>query len=281
MFHIQNDLTLFTFDSDNDHDGLLMTMSTRAGGTSRGRFRSLNLSFRVEDDVEAVLANRKTLCQALSIPLDSMVLGQQVHGTHVALVSEDDRGRGATSWADALPDTDAMIAGDPDLALMVLAADCAPVFLYDPVHRAIGIAHGSWRGTLGGIIGKTVAGMEAAFQCRPEDLQAGIGPSIGPCCYEVGEDVLAALRTSCPESWQACIKHQASGAIHFNLWETIRRQLLGTGLDPRHIQVAGICTACHTELFFSHRKERGKTGRNAAIIALKGNAGETFAAQLH
>ena len=274
MFLNKNSLTLFTFNASNSHDGLLMAMSTRKGGASQDAFSTLNLSFRVDDDPGAVQANRKNLCEALSVPLESIVLGQQVHGTHVALVTKKDRGKGATSWGDALPDTDAMVSNDPDLALMVLAADCAPVFLHDPVKQAIGIAHGSWRGTLGGIIGKTVARMETAFQCRPEDLRAGIGPSIGPCCYEVGEDLLATLRHSCPEFWRECIEEQASGVIHFNLWETIRRQLLGAGLKPGHVEVAGICTACHTEIFFSHRRERGRTGRNGAIIALRHNEGK-------
>ena len=243
-------------------------MSTRTGGVSTDEYHSLNLGFHVDDCHHSVLNNRQLFCQALSLPLESIVTGQQVHGKEVAVIDGSHRGSGAESWTEGIPNTDAMITDSPEVALMVLVADCAAVFLYDPVKEGIGIAHGSWRGTVRQVVPKTVKKMLDAFGSKPEDIQAGISPSIGPCCYRVEEDVLSALRELYPSQWERYIAHQTDGSIHFNLWETLRGQLIETGIQEKKTEVAGICTACHTDLFYSHRREKGRTGRNGAVISL-------------
>lgn len=269
MFQKKGDLKLFSFDSFGGPPDPIQAMSTRIGGVSVGVYRSLNLGFHVDDETEAVLINRQRFCQALSIPLRSIVTGQQVHGTEVAVVKGSDRGKGARSWEEGILQTDALVTETPDVALMVLVADCAAVLLYDPVKRAVGIAHGSWRGTVGGIGVRTVQKMVDEFGCRPEEIQAGISPSIGPCCYQVGEEVISALKGSFPDQWERYIVPKSRGSVHFDLWEALRGQLIETGMREEKIETAGICTACHTDLFYSHRGENGRTGRNGVVIVLQ------------
>ena len=273
MFQQRGDLTFFSFDSFRDPNMPVQAMSIRRGGVSGGVYWSLNLGLHVEDDKSAVLTNRERFCQALSIPLESLVIGQQVHGTGVAVVRGGHRGKGARRWEEGLPQTDAMVTDSPDVALMILVADCAAVILYDPARKAVGIAHGSWRGTAGRIGLKAVLRMVDAFGCRPEDIQAAISPSIGPCCYEVGGDVLQALRKSFPSTWEDYITSHRSGAVHFDLWEALRAQLMEAGLREEKVEIAHICTACNTDLFYSHRREHGRTGRSGVIIALQRGAG--------
>ena len=268
MFQKKGDLTLFSFDSLSHYGCLIQAVSTRVGGVSEGIFHSLNLGFHVDDRYDAVLTNRQRFCRSLSLPIESIVAGQQVHGTEVVVVDGSHRGKGAQSWADTIPKTDAMVTNSPDIALMVLVADCAAILLYDPEKEAIGIAHGSWRGAIGGIVSHTVQKMIDSFGCQPEDIQVGISPSIGPCCYKVGEDVLSALRTSFPDQWGQFIVHQTDGSVHLNLWELLRQQLVESSIPKKKVETTGICTACNMNLFYSHRGEMGKTGRNGALISL-------------
>lgn len=269
MFHKKSNLELFTFHSFRQNSGPVQAMSTRAGGTSKGVYRSLNLGFHVGDNETTVLANRQQFCQALSLPLESLVVGQQVHGTDVAVVTRHDRGRGAKNQKDGIPHTDALVTNHHDVALMILVADCAAVLFHDPVNRAIGIAHGSWRGTVGGIGVKTVRTMVQTFGTHPQNLRAAISPSIGPCCYEVGDDVLSAFQPASPDAWEHFVVRQDNGSLHLNLWEAIRRQLMESGIPEDRIEIAAYCTACRTDLFYSHRREEGQTGRNGIVITLQ------------
>jgi YfiH family protein len=150
---------------------------------------------------------------------------------------------------------------------MLRFADCTPVWLYDPVQRAIGLAHAGWRGTVVGAARATVAAMQSAYGCRPADLLAGIGPAIGPCCYEVGEDVAQAIDGAFSEAAGRLLSPQTNGKWHLDLWAANRHTLMQAGVQQ--IEVAGICTACHTDEWFSHRAERGRTGRIGALIGLK------------
>ena len=269
MFQQRGNVRLFLFDSFDPSGNLLHAMSTRTGGVSEGAYHSLNLGFHVGDESDAVLLNRQRFCQALSLPLECVVTGKQVHGAKVTAVTVQDRGQGARRWEQGLPQTDAIVTNNYDVGLMVLVADCAAVLLYDPDKEAIGIAHGSWRGTIGGIVRRTVLKMTAEFECKPGDIRAGIGPSLGPCCYQVGEEVISALKDAFPDTWERYLIPKEKNTPHFNLWEALRGQLIETGIREEKIEIAGICTACRTDLFYSHRRETGKTGRNGAVIALR------------
>ena len=257
-------ITYLQFEGLAEIPGLVCAVSTRHGGVSQGPWRSLNLSFRVGDDPQAVLRNRQLLCKALGISLESLTLGQQVHGTGVAIVQDSERGRGAISWESALPATDGLITNKVGPLLTVLVADCAPVVFYDPVHQVVGLAHLGWRGAIGGIAEKMVGLMSRAFGTNPADLVTSIGPCIGPCCYEVGEAVLGPLRQSSPY-WGEFVIPRGSSA-HFDLLGFIARQLLDAGVPPMQIERAELCTTCHTSLLYSHRAEGGHTGRFATVI---------------
>jgi YfiH family protein len=163
--------------------------------------------------------------------------------------------------------TDALITDVPGVPLMLRFADCVPIWFYDPVRRAIGLAHAGWRGTVAGVGRATVAEMGKAFGSRPEDVIACIGPSVGPCCYEVGKDVAYAVGEAFPGVEGQLLSPRANGSWHLDLWAANRHQLAACGVV--YIEVAGICTACHTDEWFSHRAEQGRTGRIGALIGLR------------
>jgi YfiH family protein len=165
-----------------------------------------------------------------------------------------------------LPETDALITSSRGVTLMLRFADCVPVLLYDPVRRVAGLAHAGWRGTVSGIARKTVQRMVSHYGCRPEDVLAGVGPSIGPCCYEVGEDVAEAVRDSMPES-DDLLNARSQDRWHLDLWRANVRQLAESGVLD--IEIAGTCTACRTDEWYSHRAEHGRTGRWGALLGLR------------
>ena len=151
---------------------------------------------------------------------------------------------------------------------MVLAADCVPVLMYDPRVRVIAAVHAGWRGTVGRITAKTVERMREEFGCEPRDVIVGIGPSIGPCCFEVGEEVVEAAREGLGDLTGLIEPGKQAGKYLLNLWEANRRQLRQVGVEDIRIEVAGICTVCHHDRFFSYRGDRGNTGRFGAGIML-------------
>jgi len=248
-------------------NGVIHACSTRHGGVSAGPYASLNLGLHVGDSVEAVVENRRRVCEALGARLDSLVAGAQVLGNAVAWVTEADRGRGARDQASALPDTDALVTDSPGVVLAAFSADCALIALVDPRRRAIGLAHASRRGTLGHVAARTVRAMERLFGCHPPDLLAAIGPSIGPCCYEVGPEVREEACRAHPEADR--FFSQSGGKLHFDLWAANVAQLAEAGLAAERIELTGICTRCHSDEFFSYRAAGGATGRFAVLLGLR------------
>lgn len=275
------DLIYYRFTSLATCDDLVHAVSTRLGGVSTGHLATLNLSYSVGDDPMAVVENRQRLAAALGLALDDWVAASQVHGSRVALVGAAERGRGAYQQASALPETDALITAQPGLLLSLRLADCVPILLFDPAHHAVGLAHAGWRGTVAHVAAATVQAMTAAFGSRADDLWAGIGPAIGPCCYAIGGDVAGQVQAALPWATEVLDERPGGspryitdsamyrGSLYLDLWEANRRALLAAGLRPKHIEVAALCSACHTEEFYSHRAERGRTGRFGAVIGLK------------
>lgn len=220
---------------------------------------------------DVALANRERLAARLGISLDRMVGCQQMHGTKVAVVGPQDAGRGMRVERPSIGGADAMITDTPDLYLLALAADCPPVFFYDPVHRAVGLAHSGWKGTVGRISGKVVEVMSRQFGSHPADIVAAIGPGIGPCCYKVGPSVVQAAEESFPRAWtqRPQLLEVYEGAMYFNLWEAIRRTLVEAGVPLKNIAIEGICTMHHTSIFYSHRGEAGQCGLFGAVLGLR------------
>lgn len=255
-------INVWQVDSWTDLD-VLHGFSDRVGGVSKGPYSSLNVGLHVGDEPADVIENRRRLCRALGIELETLVVGEQVHGVEVSVVTADEKGRGALTLTDVVPGVDALVCDTPGVALFAMYADCVPVFLYDPRRRAVGLAHAGWKGTAAGIARRTVETMTDAFGCRPSDILAAVGPSIGPCCYEV-----------CPEVAER-FEGEDPGLVRGNgqrrridLWAANEKQLTEAGIAAGNIATARLCTRCLGETFFSHRGENGRTGRMAAVIGL-------------
>lgn len=242
-------------------------LSSRLGGISASPYDTLNLGLHTGDQAEQVTANRRLFCQAVGVDPLKVVTAEQVHGEHIHCATLQDAGRGAKVYEQSLPATDALITNVPGLPLMLCFADCVPVLIADPVHQAIGISHAGWKGTVAKIAQKTVLAMESHFNTRPADCVIGIAPSIGPCCYQIGEDVIRQVKQQFSD-WSQLLT--PSGECYsFNLWEANRIQLREIGVSDENIIISNICTSCNADLFYSYRVGHGRTGRIGAVIALQ------------
>jgi purine-nucleoside/S-methyl-5'-thioadenosine phosphorylase / adenosine deaminase len=227
-----------------------------------------NVGYSPPRDQEDAWAMRQVWCEAIVVAPERLVTLGQVHGAEVLRVSAHDAGIGARPGSGRLGLADALITDEPGVGLMTLHADCLPILLVDPERPAIAAIHAGWRGTVADVAGATVQAMGAAFGTDPTALLAFVGPGIGGCCYEVGEEVANA--------W--CGRHDgASNALSpdrdrwsFDLRTANLEQLRWAGLDPARIDVSTICTRCAGERWFSHRGQGPLTGRFGAIIALEG-----------
>lgn len=236
---------------------MLHAFTTRGGGVSAPPFDTLNLGRGAGDDAAAVRENRARALAALGRDISDQIEASQVHGREVAVVTAAQRGR-------KIQGADGLTSCDPAAVLAMHSADCVPVLVADPVKRAVAAVHTGWRGTAAGATAAAIREMGEAFGSRPADLLAAIGPAIGPCCYEVGGEVVEALA---PWPWHGAVLRPASkGRWFLDLWEANRRQIEAAGVPPGAIAAAGLCTSCHPALFFSHRRF-GRTGRMAAFIA--------------
>jgi hypothetical protein len=250
-------LTFYRFSSLED-SRIKHAVFTRLGGVSEEPYSSLNLSLSVPDRREEVMENRRRFYAAMDVDPEQAVRAAQVHGARVAVVRAADRDVQQTG-------TDGLITDEPGLALVMAFADCVPVMLYDPVRRAVGIVHAGWRGTVAGVCQAAVRQMTAALGCCPTDIRAAIGPSIGPCCYQVGPDLVEAVTEAFGRS-DGLFVGASGGGLHFDQWMAVELALRQAGL--RQIEQSGICTACRVDEFFSHRAEGGRTGRFGALIVL-------------
>jgi len=258
---------VWRFASLDGLDGVVHGVSTRRGGVSGGPFASLNVGLHVGDAAESVVENRRRVCAAVGVEVDSLVACNQVLGNAVAWVTASDRGRGARDRASALEATDALITDSAGVTLVAFSADCPLVALVEPQRRAIGIAHASRKGTLGLVAARTVRAMERLLGCEAGEMVAGIAPSIGPCCYEVGDEVVHEAHAALPDAER--FVHRGGGRPHLDLWAANVAQLVEAGLSPERIEVAGLCTRCHADEFFSYRAAKGPTGRFALLLGLR------------
>ncbi len=242
--------------------------TTRLGGVSKGEFESLNLSFSRGDDEAAVKENFCRVAKAMGTTTDRFVFTDQVHGTVVGHVTEEDAGKGLTRERD-YAEVDALITDTPGLVLSAFFADCVPLFFVDPVHKAIGLAHAGWKGTLGKIGIAVVQEMEETFHTDPEDLYVGIGPSICQNCYEVGADVADLFKMGFARDERAILRKKGNGKYQLDLWYANEILLTDAGVPFNQISVAAMCTSCHNKLLFSHRATGGRRGNLGAFMMIK------------
>lgn len=240
----------------------------RHGGVSSGAYATLNLGYATADEEGRVAANRDIVRDAMDIDPEQLMVAWLTHGTEVAVFRQDNPAgwpdrheavRPASARTVRAFRADAAISDVPGLRFLLTFADCVPLLFVDPVREVCGAAHAGWRGTAAGMASVVVSALRREFGSRPEDIHAAIGPSIGPCCYEVGEDVPASFH-----------RHGLAPVMQgkrLDLWESTVRQLDRAGVKT--IEVAGLCTRCNTDRFFSHRGEGGVTGRFALVAGLK------------
>lgn len=243
--------------------GVQAVFPTREGGLSAGPYASLNLGLAVGDDAGVVLANRRRLAVAAGLELERWVVPAQVHGTRLLEVGEADAGRGAGDLATTVADTDALVTTAPRVGLVVSHADCVPVVIAAAGEEGVVLAtaHAGWRGMLDGIVEQAAA----ALARRGRLLGAVVGPSIGPCCFTVDEE----LR----RRFDARFPGVATGGGTVDLWECAVRQLQAAGTPGAQITLTRLCTSCDRR-FYSHRRDAGRSGRHLSVAWLEaGNAG--------
>lgn len=233
---------------------------TRLGGVSASPWKSLNVGGTNGDERSHVIENRRRMFAAFGRPVETLFDVWQVHGTNVVAADKP------RPLDEIHQQADIILTDHPEITLFMRFGDCVPVFLFDPKHHAVGLAHAGWQGTVQKVVAVAVQAMHDRYGSHAADMVAGIGPSVGPHHYPVGENVINAVKKSFGADAQALLPGY-NEHIHFDLWEANRLTLEKAGV--KQVQVAGICTVCHVEDWFSHRGEQGKTGRFGALLALK------------
>lgn len=245
-------LDIFQFEMFRNQPGLQHGIFGRSGGVSPAPFDSLNVGAGVGDAPENVRRNLALACDSLGVHHSDLVSVRQIHSNVVRHVTAIDRGR-------RVGELDGMFTDEQDVPLILRFADCVPLLAYDATRGVLGVAHAGWRGTVSKIGVRLVEAMKEHLGCRPADLAVGIGPSIGPCCYEVGADVVDATQSAFGQMSDRLLIPSDNGGMHLDLWKANRLQLEMAGVE--RIETAGICTACHKDRFFSYRGDHGLTGR--------------------
>lgn len=255
-----------------EHDGLryyrfdifsnavTQAVFTRRGGVSPAPWHSLNLGGSVGDDPAHVAANRIRVFQAMGCEPESIHDVWLVHGTDIVYADAPRPLDEPSAKADII------FTDNPGVSLFMRFGDCVPILFHDPKKKVIGIAHAGWMGTLRGVVGAAVDGMRSRYGSDSKDIVAGIGPSIGVDHYEVGAEILAQFREKFNSHGDAMFEFR-EGRIYLDLWKSNSMQLQQAGVEQ--IQVSEVCTACHLDDWFSHRAEKGKTGRFGALMALQ------------
>lgn len=243
--------------------GVVQGFTTRRGGSSKPPYDTLNLGSHVGDIPAFVQDNRQRLWADLGLAEHQVALAEQTHGSTVALVTE-----GSTV---PIPGTDALITNTRDVLLMMLYADCVPIYLVDPNARAVGLAHSGWRGTAANIAARTMAAMTEQFGSQPNACLAAVGPCIGGDSYEVGRDVAGVFRNMPDLRGGVAVspKSEISGTYTLNLRQVVFSQLLGAGLRADAIAVSAEDTFQNKRDFFSYRREGAQTGRMAAFLGIR------------
>ena len=248
---------------------IVQAFSTRLGGVSQGIYSSMNLSFTRGDDDAAVHENYRRFAAAVGFEAEDIVTSDQTHTANVRVITEEDRGNGITKPRQ-YTDVDGMITNVPGLVLATFYADCVLLYFVDPVHRAIGLSHSGWRGTVAKIGAVTVERMREEYGSDPGDIYSAIGPSICQDCYEVSEDVIQEFRTAFGrKDWDVLFYRKENGKYQLNLWEANRIIMQEAGIREEHISMPGICTCCNPEFLFSHRASHGKRGNLGAFLGIR------------
>ncbi|WP_042223845.1 peptidoglycan editing factor PgeF [Oceanobacillus manasiensis] len=241
---------------------LTVGFSTSVGGFSKPPYQSLNMGLHVQDDQYNVIKNREQLAELLSFPLSNWVGGEQIHGTNIKIVTNDDKGSGATSHTTSLPNIDGIITTEKGILCSAFFADCVPLFFLDPKQQLLGVAHAGWKGTVHGIAEQMINRFRS-LGSTASDILVTIGPCISKTHYEVDEQVITHIAE---EFHSNSVTAQQNGRYNLDLKQLNKDILLQSGVLRNNIGVSNYCTFEDRELFFSHRRDNGKTGRMLGFI---------------
>ncbi len=237
--------------------------STRLGGVSKGHCGTMNISMTRGDEPEAIEENRRRIAAAIGVDPSDFTYTHQTHTTNVAVVEEKDRG-------GKFLDTDGMVTNVPGICLVTFYADCVPLFFVDPEHRAIGLSHSGWRGTVGRMGKVTLELMKERYGTDPAQVYAAVGPSICQDCYEVSEDVIGRIKETFDEAlWQELFYEKENGKYQLDLWKANKTVMTEAGVREERIAVTNVCTHCNPEILFSHRSAGTARGNLSAFLALR------------
>ncbi len=243
-------------------------ITTRMRGYSQKPYDTLNIGLHVGDKSDDVIKNRGLVCQALGYSIDSMVAMQQSHSANTKTVDSRYKGRGAREWEDGIENTDGIITSLQDIILSGMAADCSLNLFYDPVERVLAVCHSGWRGIVSGVLRNTISEMVKTFACKRENVHVGIGPTICDKCYEVGDDLVAAMEDSFPHCIDTILSKTREGSRSIDIVKALHMQLCDEGIKPGHIELSNICNACKIDEFYSYRNENSITGRFGLFAVL-------------
>ena len=271
MLEEKQGVSFVTFTIFKSVQAVTAAVSTRCGGQSTGTFASLNMSFASGEPADTIRANRRVYLQALHIDPATIVCCNQVHGVHVEAVGRDACGCGALTRDTAISACDGLITNQSNVPLTMNFADCTPLLFVDPVHHAVAVSHGGWRGTAGNIGNITLQKMKEDYGTQPSDVLAAIGPAIGGCCFEVGSEVIEQFRSlfTAQDMRELSRYISETGKYYFDLPKANEKLLLQAGILPNHLENAHLCTYCRDDLFYSYRKaskQKRQTGRHMAVI---------------
>ena len=252
---VQGRLSVFKFESFKKYKNIVHFITTKEGWVNGNKPRFTG-------DSEDIYAGfRHELAVSCEAEESSFVFPRQTHSDRIAVVNSE-------NFANTIDDTDALITSEKGLFICVQTADCVPVLLFDPVKKVVAAVHAGWKGTISKIAGKTVAKMTETFGCNPADIVAGIGPSIHMHAYEVGPEVVEAAEANFSNSPALLKPSMNNGHAYFDLWEANQTVLLEAGIREENIEVIGLCSFEHADLFYSARRDGSDTGRMVSGIRL-------------
>jgi len=241
----------------NSFSNLTHCFTTKDGGVSTKPYSSLNLAFHVKDDISSVKQNHSLLADKLNYNKETLVHMKQIHSDIVHIVTSDDNYKNP-------PTCDALITDKPNTPLMVMVADCSPILFYDPHKKVIAAAHAGRQGAFKNIVKNVIDSFKNSYKSNAEDILVTIGASIGECCYEVGVEINKEAKELNLE--QSMTKRDSS--YYLNVGTILKKQLLDSGIQEKHIEISQECSCCHNKKYFSYRADK-TTGRFCGLIMLK------------
>lgn len=249
------------------HPSLVIGFTASDGGVSTGYYSTLNMGLHVGDQPENVVENRRILSEKLDLPLQNWVYADQVHDSKIQKVSSSDKSKGTIQYSSAIPAADGLYSRENKLMLALCYADCVPLYFFDKEQSMIGTAHAGWKGTVKNIAGEMINRWVNSENSNPDHIAAAIGPSIGSCCYRVDDRVIQQVELLGLDG-KKTYQETAKGQYSLDLKELNKQLLVKAGLKEENIGVSSYCTSCEKDLFFSHRRDLGKTGRMIGFIGM-------------